>query len=320
VSAGARCGVKRSAPDGVCPRCEGSSRMSVRLHGAPAGAVENVCRHHCLYPERLRANPAAPDVLSMMGGAERLSALFGAKVVAILATDMPSEYGSRVAHALTRDLAASGVTVAGVPDGIGEEACAWAHEAGGSALAIEACVGAGSVDLDCSADAPTSDRALALLADLVIVIEAEQGDWDEAHAEQTRSYGAQVAAVPGPVDSVSSLASNALIAEGAEVICTAQDALDALYGVGRRRVRRKPRRKPRERSLISKPASADVIMTSPELEPNLVAVLERVAHGEDTLAKLCEGKQTCGELTLALTELELLGLLRRDQDGRYLPA
>jgi predicted Rossmann fold nucleotide-binding protein DprA/Smf involved in DNA uptake len=294
--------------------------MSVRIRGASAGAPENVCRHHCLYPERLRANPAAPDVLSMMGGAERLCALFGAKVVAIVAAPVPSEYGRRVAHTLTRELAVSGVTVAGVLDGIGEEACAWAHEAGGNALAIETCAAAGSVDLDCSADAPASDRALALLADLMIVIEAEQDDWDEARAEQTRSYGAQVAAVPGPVDSASSLASNALIAEGAEVICSAQDALDALYGIGRRRVRRKPRRKPRERSLMSQPAPANVIMTRPGLEPKLVAVLERVAHGEDTLAKLSAGNQTCGELTLALTELELLGLLRRDQDGRYLPA
>lgn len=294
--------------------------MSVRARDAPTGPVESVCRHHCLYPERLRANPAAPDVLSMMGGAEPLSALLGAKVVAIVARPVPSEYGGRVARTLTRELAACGVTVAGVLGGIGEEACAWAHEAGGSALVIEACTAAGSGDLDCCADAPASDRALALLANLVIVIEAEQDDWDEARAEQTRSYGAQVAAVPGPVDSASSLASNALIAEGAEVICTAQDALDALYGLGRRRIRRKPPRKPRERSLISQSAPAHVIMTPPGLEPKLVAVLERVAHGEDTLAKLCAGKQTCGELTLALTELELLGLLRRDQDGRYLLA
>jgi predicted Rossmann fold nucleotide-binding protein DprA/Smf involved in DNA uptake len=294
--------------------------MSVRVCGAPTGPVESVCRHHCLYPERLRADPAAPDVLSTMGGAERLSALFGMKVVAIVTTPVPSEYASRVAQALTRDLAASGVTVAGVLDGIGEEACAWAREAGGSALSIEACGAAGSVDLDCPADPPASDRALALLADLVIVIEAEQDDWDEARAEQTRSYGAQVAAVPGPVDSASSLASNALIAEGAEVICTAQDALDTLYGLGRRRVRRKPRRKPRERSLMSQPEPAQVTMAPPGLEPKLVAVLERAVNGEDTLAKLCAGKQTCGELTLALTELELLGLLRRDEEGRYLPA
>jgi DNA processing protein len=293
--------------------------MSVRVHGAPAGPVESVCRHHCLYPERLRANPAVPDVLSIMGSTQRLSALFGEKVVAILATPVPSEYGSRVAQALTRDLAVSRVTVAGVLGGIGEEACAWAHEAGGSALAIETCEAAGSLDLDCSADAPASDRALALLADLVIVIEAEQDDWDEARVEQTRSYGAQVAAVPGPVDSASSLASNALIAEGAEVICTAQDALDTLYGLGRRRVRHKSRRKPRKRSLISQPAPAHMTMAPPGLEPKLAAMLERVANGEDTLAKLCAGKQTCGELTLALTELELLGLLRRDQDGRYLP-
>jgi DNA processing protein len=290
--------------------------LSIRVCAAPADPVESVCRHHCLYPERLRAKPAVPDILCVTGGAERLSALLGEKVVAIVATPVPSDYGSRIAQALTRDLAAGGVTVAGVLEGIGGQACAWAHEVGDSALVIEACQAAGSVDPDCSLDAPASDRALALLADLVIVVEADHDDWDEARAEQARSYGAQVAAVPGPVDSASSIASNALIAEGAEVIRNAQDALDVLYGLGRRRVRRKPPRKPRERWLMSQPAP--VAAAPPGLEPTLAAVLARVARGENTLAKLCAGKPTYGELTLALTELELLGLLRRGEDGRYL--
>lgn len=317
MSTGARQAVRCGTPGGVCSRCERSSQLSVRVCAAAAGPAESVCRHHCLYPECLRANPAVPNVLSVRGGAERFAALLCERVVAIAVTPEPSDYGRRIAQGLTRDLAASGVTVSGIQDGLGGEACAWAHEAGGSALLIDACEAAGSVDPDCSLNLAASDRAITLLANLMIIVEADQDDWDDARVEQARAYGAQVAAVPGPIDSASSLASNALIAEGAEVICNAQDALDVLYGLGKRRVRRKPRRKPRERSLMSQPAPV-AATPPPRLEPELAAVLERVGSGEDTLAKLCAGKLTCGELTLALTELELLGLLRRGEDGRYL--
>lgn len=291
--------------------------MSVRVCATSAGPLESVCRHHCLYPERLRTNSAAPDVLAAAGGIERLSAVLGQRVAAIAVAPLPSDYGRRVGHALTRDLAGSGVAVAGVRDGLGDEACALAHEVGGSTLLIEVCESSERMDSECSLDLPASDRAVALLADLVIVVEADPEDWDASRTEQTRLLGARVAAVPGPVDSTNSLATNALIGEGAHVICSAQDVLDVLYGVGQRRAHRRRRRKPRERSLMNQPAPAAV--PPPDLEPELAGVLERVAGGEDTLAKLCAGKPSCGELTLALAELELLGLLGRSEDGRYRP-
>lgn len=299
-----------------------------------------MCRHHCLYPERLRAEELAPAVLSVQGGAERLRTLLAEKVVAIAGTRVPSDYGRRIAQALARDLATSGVIVACVEEGVGDAACAGVQEAaGGIAVVIGMWEIAAAAD-PCSLAWPASERALALLADLVIVVEAGEDEWHHASAVQARSRGAQVAAVPGPVDSVSSLGSNALIVEGADVICSAQEALDALYGVGRRRVRRARRRRSRKRSAITQsaivaetPSDAEppsVLRTSleaespsafkppPGLEPELAAVLKRVCGGEDTLAKLCVGKPTCEELTLALTELELLGLLRREGDGRYL--
>jgi hypothetical protein len=68
------------------------------------------------------------------------------------------------------------------------------------------------------------------------------------------------------------------------------------------------------------PAPAAKQATEPALEPRLEGVLERVRGGEDTLAKLCLGASDCDEPALALTELELTGLLRRTPDGRYLPS
>jgi len=312
---------------GVCSRCAGRSWLSVRLGASAVGRPESVCRHHCLYPERLRTEQLAPDVLSVQGGAKRLRALLAEKVVAIARTLTPSDYGERIAQALARDLAASGVTVAGIEDGIGGSARAWTDEAGSSALVIEAWETSPDVGRY-SVTWPVSEQALALLADLVIVVEADEDDWDHASAVQAQSRGAQLAAVPGPVDSAQSRGSNALIAEGAYVVCNAQDALDALYGVGVRRVRRlRPRRARKRPATAQSPFLAEAPQ-EPErssafkpplgLEPELAAVLERVGNGENTLAKLCVGKPGCDEVTLALTELELRGLLRRSEDGRYL--
>ncbi|HEX3692986.1 MAG TPA: hypothetical protein VHU13_06540 [Solirubrobacteraceae bacterium] len=55
------------------------------------------------------------------------------------------------------------------------------------------------------------------------------------------------------------------------------------------------------------------------LEAPLAGVLERVLNGADTVDSLrADGETTVG-LELALTELELRGLLRRSLGGRYLP-
>lgn len=53
------------------------------------------------------------------------------------------------------------------------------------------------------------------------------------------------------------------------------------------------------------------------LDPALAGVLERVQRGASTMAELCLGGSDCSGVALALTELELLGLLHRGEDGRY---
>jgi len=85
---------------------------------------------------------------------------------------------------------------------------------------------------------------------------------------------------------------------------------------GRRRRRRRARR---ARRPTREPAPAPAVKPEPApgLDPRLVAVLTRVRGGEDTLAKLCAGQPSCEQLALALTELELLGLLRHAGDGSY---
>lgn len=116
-----------------------------------------------------------------------------------------------------------------------------------------------------------------------------------------------MAAVPGRVTSTASEGTHALLIGGASLIRGPHDVLELLYESGA-------------------PAPASATHTSargaPEaLEPGLRATLELVGAGCDTPERLIA--TTCGEpdsVLMALSELELMGLLRRGDGGRYVPA
>jgi predicted Rossmann fold nucleotide-binding protein DprA/Smf involved in DNA uptake len=55
------------------------------------------------------------------------------------------------------------------------------------------------------------------------------------------------------------------------------------------------------------------------LDPRLAGILESVGAGSDTPGKLIGSADDAGEVLLALSELELLGLLTRGDGGRYVP-
>ena len=61
-------------------------------------------------------------------------------------------------------------------------------------------------------------------------------------------------------------------------------------------------------------------LTAPgALEPRLRQMLERVGAGKDTPDKLAASGLDTGEVLLALTELEVMGLLARGDGGLYVP-
>jgi DNA processing protein len=294
---------------------------------AQAGAdVETVCRHHPAYPRSLREHAFAPHTLSVRGGVERLTGMLDEKVVAIVGTRRASDYGMETARGLARGLAASGVTVAsGLAEGIPTAVHAGALEAHGTTLTVMAAGVERCSPAWCSAlyrniassgcaisETPSSPRAwrwceparartLALLAQLVIVVEAEERPWELACAHVARTLGRPVAAVPGRISSPVSRGTNSLLMDGAQMVRSPQDALDLLYGIGMRE-------------------ATDSSIESVELEPRLATVLERVGAGEDTVAKLAARGVESADVAVALTELELRGLLLRGDGGRYMPS
>jgi DNA processing protein len=294
---------------------------------AQAGeGVERICRHHRAYPASLQSNAVAPHTLSVRGGVERLGGLLEETVVAIVGTRRASDYGTETARGLARGLAASGVTVAsGLAEGIPAAVHSGALEAHSATLTVmaggvERCspawcsalyrniTSSGCAISETSSSPrvwrwgePARARTLALLAQLVIVVEAEERPWELACAHVAQAHGRLVAAVPGRVSSPVSRGTNSLLMGGARLVRSPQDALDLLYGIGMRE-------------------ATDSSIESVELEPRLATVLERVGAGEDTVAKLAARGIKSADVAVALTELELRGLLLRGDGGRYMPS
>jgi DNA processing protein len=292
--------------------------------------VETICRHCRAYPPALDGR-AAPYMLEVAGGAERLAKLTTAPVVAILGSRAPSDYGVQMARSLARGLAASGVTVAAsLTDGIAVAAHAGALDAGGASVAVmggglavscparrrslyervkRAGCAVSELPLDCGGrrwGQLASERILAALPRVAVAVEADDTPEDLAAARIAVALGRTVAAIPGRVTSPLSRGTHALLMDGASLVRGPRDVLELLYTVSATE----------ECELPPAPAG-----TPPEagLQPRLRAILERVGAGCDTPDKLAHAGVEPSAAVLALSELEVIGLLVRGDGGRYMP-
>jgi DNA processing protein len=253
-------------------------------------------------------------------------------VVAIVGSGAASDYGMETARGLARGLVASGVTVvASLTDGIAIAAHTGALEAGGGSIAVMG----GGLGVSCPArrralyacvtergcavcELPldrsgrrwgqlASERIVVALARLAVLVEADQTPADLAAARIALALGRSVAAVPGRVSSPLSRGTNALLMDGASLVRGPQDVLELLH----------PPDAPAGR--LEAPAPAAAADAHSGLEPRLRATLERVGSGCDTPDKLARSGADPTDVLLALSELELMGLLARGDGGRYLP-
>jgi DNA processing protein len=149
--------------------------------------------------------------------------------------------------------------------------------------------------------AAAGQRTVVALAALTVIVEAEDSPRELAGARIAQALGKPLAAVPGRLTSPLSRGSHALLLDDARLIRGAADVLDLLYGA------RPP-----------VPAADAAASPQAELAPRLKATLEKVGAGRDTPGKLIGEHDDAGELLLALSELELMGLLARGHGGRYL--
>jgi len=286
--------------------------------------VDAVCRHDRRYPRAL-SGAGAPPMLNVAGGLERLSELTAGPVVAIAGSRRASDYGIEVAKGLARGLAASGVTVtSGLTDGVSVAAHAGALEVRGRSLAVipggvdvgypakrrslyerVTRSGCAVAELPCGSPArrwghPASERIVASLASVTVLVEADETARELLGARLALALGRTLATVPGRVTSPLSRGPHALLVGGAHLVRGPADVLELLCG-------------------IRAPGLEGIGRTRPELEPRLRSVLEKVGAGTDTPDKLTASREDAAEVLLALTELELMGLLGRGDGGRYVP-
>jgi len=289
-----------------------------------AADLEAACRHDPAYPARLSDLDDAPAVLFVAGGVARLAELVGGDLdrgprsVAVVGTRRASPDGLEIARGLGRGLSAAGVTVvSGMALGVDSAAHAGALDGGARTVAVLA--GGADVPYPPSKTRlhhqiaergcvigelppgfvalrwcfPARNRIIAALGHMTIVVEAARRSGSLITAEFAADLGREVGAVPGPVTAWRSAGTNALLRDGAALIRDASDALDAAVGIERHEG------------------------TPLHLEPRLLDLLRDVADGRDTLAALSRVAGDVAPTLAALTELELLGHLRRVAGGRY---
>jgi DNA processing protein len=301
-------------------RYEGFDAAATRRRIASSGLTA-VCRCGPGYPERLRELPDPPAVLHVAGS---LAALPDGEAVAIVGARRATPYGLEVSRALGRGLTAAGLpVVSGMALGIDSAAHAGALEAGGGAappVAVLAggaetpyparmrglharLIAAGAVVSEMPPGFgahrwcfPARNRIIAALSTITVVVEAATRSGSLITADLATDLGRVIAAVPGPVTSRYSAGTNELLHAGAAVIRDARDVLDLAFGFD------------------APPVPAPVAVP---LDPAQRRVLDAIERGGGTLAELASTMDEARAASRTLSELELLGLVRRGFGGRY---
>lgn len=278
------------------------------------------CRHDARYPSGLRDAGDAPWALIGRGAPALLERLEPEATVTLVGARRASAYGRGVARELGRELAAAGlIVVSGMAFGI--DACSHrgALEAG-TTVAVLGCgadvaypashrslwrqIGESGLvlsELPPGTGAwrwtfPARNRIMAAMAGMTVVVEAARRSGSLITADLAADLGRDLGAVPGPVSSRSSAGTNDLLAGGACMVRDAQDVLDAMLGVGVRKVS----------------------PSGPALEPHLLPVLAAIEQGEETCDAVAALLDLDGaEAAAALAALEALGYVTCSLIGSY---
>jgi DNA processing protein len=212
--------------------------------------IEVCWRTGPVYPRRLVGDPEAPAVLFCQGDPVAINRN---PTVAIVGTRSPTRYGIGVAAQFAADLAAMGVSiVSGLALGIDGAAHEGATTAGAPPIAVVAgglddpyprrharlwarVAEQGAVYSESPVGVrtekwrfPVRNRLLAMLSDVVIVVESRHRGGSLYTVAAAAERGIPVGAVPGSIRSQTSEGTNSLLADGCFPVCSVADILAAL--------------------------------------------------------------------------------------------
>ncbi len=291
--------------------------------------LEDDARRHLLtlgdanYPAELLQIEDPPLLLHLEG---ELDSIRHPLRLAMVGSRNPTPQGADHAHQFARALAEAGACiVSGLALGIDGAAHEGALEAGGCTLAV---VGTGLDQVypkkhqalarriagqglliseyplgtpPLAPNFPKRNRIISGLSQGVLVVEAALQSGSLITARQAAEQGREVFAIPGSIHSPQSRGCHALIRQGAKLVESAQDILEALQG----NVGKPPADAGREPPESESPAPGDPLLQGLGYEP----------CGLDALQARC-GLDTA-TLQARLLELELDGLVARLPGGLY---
>jgi DNA processing protein len=286
------------------------------------------------YPARLRAVPVPPPLLYIQGSLPPDDAL----CVAMVGTRKATDYGLRQAREIARGLAKAGVwIVSGLAAGIdaaSHEACL---EAGGRTIAVQGrglagvypaankglaqrIPGQGALVSQFSLQAqplqhhfPMRNALISGLSQGVVVVEGERDSGSLITADRALDQGREVFAVPGPADAPYSQGPLDLIENGARLVRHADDILKELGMKVPPRGRRSRTVDPGLQATlpgVDAPVWQPPVLPADSDEAKVLAVL--LARPQASLDELGQrAGLAAGSLSVALIQLELLGVLRQ---------
>lgn len=261
-----------------------------------------------LYPSLLAQASDAPAFLFVRGDVSLLSQTG----IAIVGTRRCSPYGQRVTAQIASELCKAGLaTISGLAKGIDSIVADATIESGGTHIAvlgfglrsgeaftlrkrIQSIVQNGGAivsefPLDTSAQTftfPARNRIIAGLAPATLVTEAPQKSGALITARIAHSYGRDVFAVPGDIDSESSAGCHALIREQIAHLCDGASCILQECG-------------------IDSAVQTSMPILHDELQRVVFDVLTRLPQSVDLLAE--RSRQSSSELLATLSLLELSG-------------
>ncbi len=337
-------------------RLSEAQRFTAALHGGPAACLRRAERRppgdlvvtwsDPLYPDQLRDLDDPPLCLFVRGGAtapavrERVSALVDAPLVAVVGTRTPSPYGEEMARMLGGDLARSGVVVvSGLAMGI--DAIAQTAAVDACAVVLPRTVAV----LGCGADVvyprenarlyaavaaeglivseftwgvparawrfPARNRVMAALGRGVVLVEGAVRSGGRITAGFAADLGRDVLCVPGEAGRRLSAAPNLLLRDGARVCEGAADVLRAIAaddpGPGAERRDAAPATPGMHSTFVLDHGGGAI--------RDVLHALGTAALTVDELARRC--RLPAPKVAAAVSELEVEGLARRVEGGRY---
>jgi len=265
------------------------------------------------YPPNLRQVYNAPPVLYVRGRIEKRDEW----AVAIVGTRRASVYGKEAAQMLGAGLARAGVTiVSGLARGIDAVAHRACLDAGGRTIAVLGCgldtiypqQNAGLAAEMVQHGALVSEYALGVRPDArnfpprnriisgltlgTIVVEADLGSGALITADFAAEQGREVFAVPGSVFARSSRGTNALIQQGAKMVCSVADVLEEL-----------------NLTMVSEQAQVRAVIPENETEALLLNHLSAEPIHVDDLGRAV--RLPIAQVTSTLALMELKGMVRQ---------